>query len=86
MQLGDAISARVKAKDGKAEVDMFHWMARTALELIGQGGLGYSFDPLTSDRHDVLGEALRNFMCYISTPVLAPHLASSVDPPPSNDK
>ena len=26
-------------------------MARTALELIGQSGLGYSFDPLTE--HDV---------------------------------
>lgn len=24
-------------------------MSRAALELIGQGGLGYSFDPLTSD-------------------------------------
>jgi len=25
------------------------WMTRTALELIGQSGLGYSFDPLTED-------------------------------------
>lgn len=26
---------------------MLHWMSRTALELIGQSGLGYSFDSLT---------------------------------------
>lgn len=28
---------------------MLHWMHRTALELVGQGGLGYSFDPLNED-------------------------------------
>ena len=63
MQLGEAVSAQVKAGSGKTEIDMFHWMARTALELIGQGGLGYSFDPLTEERHDELGDALRQFMC-----------------------
>jgi hypothetical protein len=26
-----------------------HWISRTALELIAQGGLGYSMDPLTED-------------------------------------
>jgi len=30
---------------------MFRWVTRTALELIGQSGLGYSFDPLT-ENHD----------------------------------
>lgn len=25
---------------------MLHWLSRTALELIGQSGLGYSFDSL----------------------------------------
>ncbi|KAJ8092743.1 hypothetical protein PM082_007072 [Marasmius tenuissimus] len=28
---------------------MLSWMSRTALELIGQAGLGYSFDPLTDE-------------------------------------
>ena len=28
---------------------MLGWMTRTALELIGQSGLGYTFDPLTED-------------------------------------
>ncbi|KAF9466558.1 cytochrome P450 [Collybia nuda] len=39
--------------NGPQEIDMLRWMTRTALELIGQSGLGYSFDSLTdeSDSH-----------------------------------
>ncbi|KAE9385054.1 cytochrome P450 [Gymnopus androsaceus JB14] len=32
------------------EVDILSWMGRTALELMGQAGLGYSFDPLIKRR------------------------------------
>ncbi|KAJ3980085.1 cytochrome P450 [Lentinula detonsa] len=32
-----------------AQVDILSWMGRTALELMGQAGLGYSFDPLTDE-------------------------------------
>ena len=35
-----------KVKSGIAEVNMFEWLSRTALELVGQGGLGHSFDSL----------------------------------------
>ncbi|KAG6915248.1 hypothetical protein DXG01_012522 [Tephrocybe rancida] len=28
------------------KIDILHWMGRAALEMIGQSGLGYSFDPL----------------------------------------
>ncbi|KAG6896229.1 hypothetical protein C0992_009624 [Termitomyces sp. T32_za158] len=28
------------------QIDVLHWMNRAALEMIGQSGLGYSFDPL----------------------------------------
>ncbi|KAK7466378.1 hypothetical protein VKT23_005102 [Stygiomarasmius scandens] len=38
-----------KVESGPQEIDMLAWMSRTALELIGQSGLGYSFDPMTSD-------------------------------------
>lgn len=31
------------------KVDIVDWMTRLALELIGQSGLGYSFDELTED-------------------------------------
>ncbi|KAF8962739.1 cytochrome P450 [Flammula alnicola] len=36
-----------KVNDGPQEIDVLSWMTRTALELIGQSGLGYSFDSLT---------------------------------------
>ncbi|KAJ3551150.1 hypothetical protein NM688_g4887 [Phlebia brevispora] len=45
----------------QAEIDMLQWMGRAALELIGQGGLGYSFDALVADTHDSFGEALKAF-------------------------
>ncbi|PPQ65281.1 hypothetical protein CVT26_000241, partial [Gymnopilus dilepis] len=38
-----------KVDKGPQEIDVLFWMTRTALELIGQSGLGYSFDPLTED-------------------------------------
>ncbi|KAF8955775.1 cytochrome P450 [Flammula alnicola] len=38
-----------KVKDGPQEIEVLSWMTRTSLELIGQSGLGYSFDPLTED-------------------------------------
>lgn len=34
------------------QLDLLSWMTRTALELIGQSGMGYSFDPLTEDEPD----------------------------------
>ncbi|KAF5328482.1 hypothetical protein D9611_014531 [Ephemerocybe angulata] len=34
---------------GETEIDMLQWMTRTALELIGQSGFGYSFDTLELD-------------------------------------
>ncbi|KAF5360939.1 hypothetical protein D9756_005070 [Leucocoprinus leucothites] len=40
-----------QVKDGPKEVDILHWMTRTALELIGQSGMGYSFDSLEGDHN-----------------------------------
>ena len=42
-------------------------MGRTALELVGQGTLGYSFDPLTADSHDGYAEAVKAFMSVSNT-------------------
>lgn len=33
----------------RGEVDMLHWMSRAAVEIIGQAGLGYSFDNLQEE-------------------------------------
>ncbi|RPD54902.1 cytochrome P450 [Lentinus tigrinus ALCF2SS1-7] len=49
-------------KSGAAEINMVNWMGRTALELMGQAGLGYSFDPLVEDSTDTYGTALKMFI------------------------
>lgn len=44
------------------------WMTRTALELVGQGGLGYSFDPfdpLAEPKPNVFSDALKSFVCAL---------------------
>ncbi|EMD38349.1 hypothetical protein CERSUDRAFT_82603 [Gelatoporia subvermispora B] len=59
-KLESAIKLRVR--DGPREIDILNWMARTALELVGQGGLGYSFDPLIEDKPNAMGDAIKSFM------------------------
>ena len=39
------------------------WMGRTALELVGQGMMGYSFDPLTEEVRNDFAEAIKSFVC-----------------------
>ncbi|KAF8202147.1 cytochrome P450 [Pholiota molesta] len=46
-KLRDTIAKKVN--NGPQEIDIISWMTRTALELISQTGLGFSFDPLTED-------------------------------------
>ncbi|KAF9475405.1 cytochrome P450 [Pholiota conissans] len=46
-KLHDAFA--VKVKSGPQEIDVLSWMSRAALELVGQSGLGYSFDSLEED-------------------------------------
>ncbi|KAI0720735.1 cytochrome P450 [Cerioporus squamosus] len=58
-KLVDAISSRVQAD--LQDVDVLGWMGRAALELIGQTGIGHSFDPLTEDVADAYAEAVKNF-------------------------
>ena len=41
---------------------MVGWMGRVALELVGQGALGYSFDPLVEDSRDSFTEAVKSLM------------------------
>lgn len=47
--------------DGPKDIDVLRWMSRAALELVGQAGLGYSFDPLTHEVPNQYAEALKSF-------------------------
>ena len=61
MQLRAGIAKRVNKETWQA-VDINGWVARTALEMLGQAGLGYSFDNFIEDSSDAYGESLKNFL------------------------
>ena len=63
-----AIATQVR--DGPTEVDVHNWMGRAALELIGQGGLGYSFDPLEGEMQDDYGLAIKQLQSVAPTSIL----------------
>lgn len=60
IQLHDAVTNEVGAS--ATDVNILDWMGRTALELIGQGGLGYSFDPLTENKSNPYGDAMKELL------------------------
>ncbi|KAK7696401.1 hypothetical protein QCA50_001055 [Cerrena zonata] len=64
-KLRDAIVKQVKT--GDQEIDMLNWMTRTALELVGQGGLGWSFDSLEEPGLNPLAELIKSLV-----PTVAP--------------
>lgn len=51
---------KTKVSAGPQELDIMDWMSRVALELIGQGGLGYSFDALEGVKNEY-AEAAREY-------------------------
>ncbi|KII83611.1 hypothetical protein PLICRDRAFT_445033 [Plicaturopsis crispa FD-325 SS-3] len=57
--LRDVIKPQVS--NGPAELNMLDYLSRAALELIGQAGLGYSFDALNMDIQNEFANAAREF-------------------------
>ncbi|RPD59281.1 cytochrome P450 [Lentinus tigrinus ALCF2SS1-7] len=64
-KLRRAVEARV-SKGSAEEVDVNGWMARTTLEMLGQAGLGYSFDNFVDDSTDAYGESIKLFFPSLS--------------------
>jgi len=48
--------------NGPQEINIAEWMHKTALELIGQAGLGYSFGTLEG-RNDKFNRTLNELVC-----------------------
>ncbi|KAF8889934.1 cytochrome P450 [Infundibulicybe gibba] len=70
---------------GQSEIDLLHWMTRTALELVGTSGLGVSFDQLSleADPHPY-SRSVKNFVptlgrLFLSQCYLLP-IASKIGP------
>ncbi|OBZ73188.1 hypothetical protein A0H81_06898 [Grifola frondosa] len=49
-------------RDGPQEIDAMSWFSRTSLELVGQGTIGHSFDPLVEEKSDPYGEAMKSLI------------------------
>lgn len=54
-------------------------MTRTALELIGQSGLGYSFDPLTEDGKEHRFSVSAKLLVYVTTGLFTQNLFLVID-------
>lgn len=63
---------------------MCDWMGRTALEVVGQGCLGYSFDPLTESKFNVYADAIKRLGCVVSVTFLTTSI--NVLPRPAQSK
>ncbi|KAJ4474883.1 cytochrome P450 [Lentinula aciculospora] len=48
-KLENALGKQLQNGSRTQQIDILSWMGRTALEIIGQAGLGYSFDPLSDE-------------------------------------
>ena len=57
-----ALASRMSADGNSKVLDVNLWMARTTLEILGQAGLGYSFDNFVEDSTDPYGESLKMFL------------------------
>ncbi|KAI0764581.1 cytochrome P450 [Trametes elegans] len=66
-RLVEAITERVQ--DAPCNLDVLQWMSRTALEIIGQAGMGHSFDSLTADNAtDPFTDAAKDYLPLSFTP------------------
>ena len=66
------MQAQLKASHTN-EVDVLNWMGRTALELIGQGGFGHSFDALVENTPNAYADAVKDFVYALRPPHTSPH-------------
>ena len=57
----------LEINQGKKQVDIMSWMTRVALESIGQGGLGYSFESFESDNYNnIYANAIKQILYLLS--------------------
>ncbi|KAI0086773.1 cytochrome P450 [Irpex rosettiformis] len=69
--LRESIQGDLESKHG--DVDVLNWLNRSALDSIGQGGLGYSFDALHCEESNEFANAIKMFVpASTDTAVFAP--------------
>ncbi|KLO16318.1 cytochrome P450 [Schizopora paradoxa] len=63
-QLRDVLARKVR--NGENEINVMEWMSRAALEYIGCGGFGHSFDALNESSRNEYGEAVKMLVYVIA--------------------
>ncbi|KAH9933151.1 cytochrome P450 [Epithele typhae] len=66
----EAMEKRIPTHETTEDLDVNGWMARTTLEMLGQAGLGYSFDNFLDDSTDEYGQSLKMFFPTLNSAVL----------------
>ncbi|KAH7905033.1 cytochrome P450 [Hygrophoropsis aurantiaca] len=69
--------------NGPQEIEMLEWLTRTALELVGQSGLGYSFDSLAEGSANPYSAAVKMLIPTLSKTTVTRqfiHLAVKIGP------
>ncbi|KLO10339.1 cytochrome P450 [Schizopora paradoxa] len=64
-QLRDVFAEHIKSNNGV--VDVFNWLSLTALEFIGRGGLGYSFDALNLLKKNEYNDHIKQAIATMTT-------------------
>ena len=54
---------RRQINNDSKEINIMQWMSRAALEYIGQGGLGYSFDALDDSKSNTYSDSIKMLGC-----------------------
>ncbi len=60
-QLRSKLEEKLVKKDD-VSVDMFDWMSRVSLEIVGQGGMGYSSEVFDENVHNEYADCLRHLL------------------------
>ncbi|KAJ2926652.1 hypothetical protein H1R20_g10424, partial [Candolleomyces eurysporus] len=73
-------SLMLQVSQGEKEIEMLSWMSRTALELIGQSGFGYSFDSLEEGASEhPLATSMKNYTGAINGGLLVVRARDIID-------
>ncbi|KAM5541986.1 hypothetical protein V8D89_004296 [Ganoderma adspersum] len=67
-EVSHKVRTAIEARIGNESqiIDVHGWISRTTLELLGQAGLGYSFDSFAEESSDTYGNALKTVFPTIS--------------------
>ena len=59
MKFKEVLKHQIQGEE--SEINLMKWLSRAALEYIGQGGLGYTFEALDETKTSTYSEAIKIF-------------------------